>query len=107
MIRVRAMTGDDVAFGLGLRRQAGWNQTVADWQRCLHLEPEGCFVAVLDDAPAGTATTCLFGPVGWVAMVLVDPAFRRRGVGLALMEHALGYLDGRGARTVRLDATPL
>jgi GNAT superfamily N-acetyltransferase len=107
MIRVRAMTDGDLAFGLGLSRQAGWNQTLADWQRCLRLEPDGCFVAELDGAAVGTATTCLFGPVGWVAMVLVDPAVRRRGAGLALMERALAYLDERGARAVRLDATPL
>jgi hypothetical protein len=47
------------------------------------------------------------GRVGWVAMVLVDPAARGRGVGTALMRHALAFLDGRGVRAVRLDATPL
>jgi hypothetical protein len=40
-------------------------------------------------------------------MVLVDAAVRGRGVGTALMRHALAYLDARGVRTVRLDATPL
>jgi Acetyltransferase (GNAT) domain len=40
-------------------------------------------------------------------MVLVDEAVRGRGVGTALMRHALRFLDARGARSVRLDATPL
>ena len=40
-------------------------------------------------------------------MVLVDEAVRGRGVGTALMRHALAFLDGRGVRSVRLDATPL
>ena len=63
-------------------------------------------MAELDGTPVGTVTNCLFGPVGWIAMMLVDEQYRRRGIGTRLMEHALDYLDGSGARTARLDATP-
>jgi GNAT superfamily N-acetyltransferase len=101
------MTTGDVPLGMRLKHQAGWNQTEADWRRFLDLEPEGCFVAELDGAPVGTTTVCIFGPVAWVAMVLVDVAVRGRGVGTALMRHALAVLDGCGVRSVRLDATPL
>jgi ribosomal protein S18 acetylase RimI-like enzyme len=107
MIHVRAMTAADLPLGLRLSGQAGWNQTEADWRRALALEPEGCFVAEWGGAPAGTATTCVLGSVGWVALVLVDPACRRRGVGRALLERTLAFLDGRGISSVRLDATPL
>lgn len=107
MIRIRAMSREDLPFVLRLRGQAGWNQREADLQRYLDLEPGGCFVAELDGQAAGTTTTCVFGPVAWVAMVLVDPALRGRGLGTALMERAMAYLAGRGVRTVRLDATPL
>src|SRR5438270_10324239 len=98
------MTAADVPLGLRLRGQAGWNQTEADWRRFLRLQPDGCFVAELDGAPAGTTAAFVFGPVAWVAMVLVDEAVRGRGVGTALMRHALALLDGRGVRSVRLDA---
>src|SRR5712692_11935001 len=107
MISIRRMTAADIPFGMGLKEQAGWNQTEADWQRCLELEPAGCFVAELDGTPVGTTTTCIFGPVAWVAMVLVEAAFRNRGIGTTLMRYALAFLDERGVRTVRLDATPL
>jgi hypothetical protein len=40
-------------------------------------------------------------------MVLVDAAVRGRGIGKALMNHALRTADELGARTLRLDATPL
>src|SRR5260370_32965108 len=40
-------------------------------------------------------------------MVLVEPSLRGRGVGTALMEHALARLDGLGTDRVPLDATPL
>jgi predicted N-acetyltransferase YhbS len=107
MIRIRPMTFADIPLGMQLKQQAGWNQTEKDWSRFLELEPEGCFVAELDGALAGTATTCTFGPVAWVAMVLVDAALRGQGIGKALMGHALDFLDARGVRSVRLDATPL
>jgi GNAT superfamily N-acetyltransferase len=107
MIRVRPMTAADLPLGLDLSRQAGWNQLPADWQRALELQPDGCFVAEWQGTPVGTTTTCIFGPVAWVAMVLVEESHRGRGIGRALMEHALRFLDDRGVPTVRLDATPL
>jgi GNAT superfamily N-acetyltransferase len=107
MIRFRPMTANDIPLGMRLKQQAGWNQTEADWRRCLDLEPDGCFVAEWNDLPVGTTTTCIFGPVAWVAMVLVEAGMRGRGIGKALMQHALAFLDGVGVRTIRLDATPL
>jgi GNAT superfamily N-acetyltransferase len=107
MIQVRAMSAHDLAFALRLSQQAGWNQTERDWQRSLDLQPDGCFVAEVDAVPAGTTTTCIFGEVAWIAMVLVDEAMRRCGIGMALMRHALAFLDGQDVATVRLDATPL
>src|SRR5262249_45695637 len=107
MIRVRDMTFDDLGLGLRLKQQVGWNQTAADWARFLALQPDGCFVAELDGVAAGTVTTCAFGPVGWVGMMLVEQARRGRGVGRALLTRALAFLEEHGARSVRLDATSL
>jgi GNAT superfamily N-acetyltransferase len=107
LLTIHAMTAADIPLGMRLKQQAGWNQLEADWRRCLDLEPAGCFVAQLDDAPVGTVTTCIFGSVGWIAMMLVDATVRGRGVGRALMEQALAYLEQRQVHCVRLDATPL
>ena len=107
MIAIRVMTVADVPLAMRLKEQALWNQTLADWWRFLALEPQGCFVAHWHGQPAGTAAAFVFGRVGWIAMVLVDRALRGRGIATRLMEHALAYLDNRGVRSVRLDATPL
>jgi predicted N-acetyltransferase YhbS len=107
MIHIRQMTLADIPLGMRLKAQAAWNQLEADWLRFLDLQPDGAFVAELDGTPAGTVTTCSFGPVAWVAMMLVDASLRGRGLGRALMQRALDFLDGAGVRSVRLDATPL
>jgi GNAT superfamily N-acetyltransferase len=107
MLRIRLFTAADQELGLRLSRQAGWNQTAADWRRVFDLEPDGGFVAEWDGTPVGTAMTTRFGDVAWLSMVLVDQSMRRRGVGTALVEHALGELDHRGVLTIRLDATSL
>jgi GNAT superfamily N-acetyltransferase len=105
MISLRSMTAADIPLGLKLARQAGWNQIEADWQRFLAMQPDGCFVGEWDGAPVATTAAFLFGPVAWIAMVLVDVDFRRRGIATALLKHALDFLDSQGVETVRLDAT--
>src|SRR6516162_4176250 len=107
MIHIRPMTAADLPLGLRLSQQAGWNQTTADWRRFLDLQPTGCFIAEWDATPAATLTTCIFGSVAWIAMVLVEESLRRRGLGQALLHHALSFLEQEGARSVRLDATAL
>ncbi|WP_246196764.1 GNAT family N-acetyltransferase [Aquisphaera giovannonii] len=101
------MTIGDLALGRRLVAQAGWNQLEADWRRQMELQPDGGFVAELDGVGVGTVTTCRFGPVAWIAMMLVDEAYRGRGIGRALMVRALESLNANGVRSVRLDATPL
>jgi GNAT superfamily N-acetyltransferase len=101
------MTEADIAFGMYLKTQNGWNQTEADWRRFLTFDPDGCFVAELDGQAAGTVTTITFGTTAWIAMLLVERDLRGRGIGTALMKHAIAHLDACGITRIRLDATPL
>jgi len=105
-MKIRPMTINDLQLGLRLTRQAGWNQTESDWLRFIDLEPTGCFVAEWNESAVGTTTTCVFGQVAWIAMVLVDINARGQGVGTQLLRHCLSYLKQREVKTVRLDATP-
>jgi ribosomal protein S18 acetylase RimI-like enzyme len=104
---VRAMRQSDLPFADSLRALAGWNQTMADWQRFLTMQPEGCFLAEWDGAQAGTATTVVYGSdLAWIGMVLVHPEFRRRGIGRDLLLKCIEYLQARRVRCIKLDATP-
>lgn len=104
-LSIRVMTSCDIPLGMRLKDQAGWNQLPADWRRFLDLEPEGCFVGLWEDRPVATTTTCTFGAVGWIAMVLVDESYRHRGIASALVTRAIDYLETRSVASVRLDAT--
>jgi len=107
MLTIRQLTVADVDFGMRLKNQAKWNQTPADWHRAVALEPEGCFIGRWEGIDVATLTTCVFDDIAWIAMVLTDPQYRGRGIAGGLMRHALDYLDTRGVRSVRLDATEL
>lgn len=106
-ITVRRMQRSDIDAALSLTRPQNWNQTSGDWQRFLSLEPEGCFVAVLEGRIVATTTTERFGSVGWIGMVTTDPDYRGLGIGRKMLSAAIAYLRAAGVRTVKLDATPM
>lgn len=107
-IRLRPLVSTDLPFAHDLSRDAGWNQTRADWERFLRLGDGGCFLAEDEGQPAGTVTTISYGSdLAWIGMVLVHPDFQRRGIGTALLKGAIHHLrERRGISCVRLDATP-
>jgi len=101
------MREQDVAGGLRLNTLSGWNQTAADWQRFLENSPRGCFVMEHDGKVVGTATTiCYENRFAWIGMVLVDPEFRKKGIGTELLKKTIEHLDHAGIPTMKLDATP-
>ena len=112
-MQIRTLTLDDVPAAQRLRELAHWNQTDQDWKNLIAFEPNGCFAAIMDDKIVGTATSTRFEPssgpgsFGWIGMVLVDPEYRRHGIGSTLLKHCIKYLKDCGVETVKLDATPL
>jgi GNAT superfamily N-acetyltransferase len=106
-MNLRLFDHSDIAAGMALKDFAGWNQTVADWERFLRASPMGCFAAELNGKVVGTSTTMVYqGRFAWVGMVLVDPEYRGRGIGTRLLEHAVEHLDELRVPTIKLDATP-
>lgn len=103
--KIRRLTPSDLPFCTALVMQAGWNQLDNDWLRAMALNPEGCFLAESDGVPVATTTTCRFGTIAWIAMVLVDESARNRGIGQLIVGHAVQYLESIGMETIRLDAT--
>ena len=99
------MTAQDVAAGMRLCASAGWNQLEEDWRLFLESAGSGGFVAEKDGRVVGTVAIVRYDRLAWIAMMLVDPAERRAGIGSRLLEQALSTLGDAGC--VGLDATPL
>jgi len=104
---VRPMRPADLPFAEDLVRQAGWNQTPADWQNFLAAAEVEVFVAEGIRGCAGTISIVHFGrQLSWIGMLLVDPSFRKQGIGTLLLDHALSVCKEHGSACVGLDATP-
>lgn len=102
---IRPLGSEDLDHALRLSTIAGWNQQLDDWRMLLRLAPAGAFAAVADARIVGTAIGIDYGGFAWIAMMLVDPAYRGRGVGRRLLDAAMGAVPP--SRPIRLDATSL
>jgi len=63
------------------------------------------FVAEADGKVVGTGVVSLNGPVAWIGTIWVEPAWRRRGVGMALTKTTIETAEAAGCRTLVLVAT--
>jgi GNAT superfamily N-acetyltransferase len=89
---------------LDLSAEAGWNQTADDWKVFLaHGRVTGVFAA--GRRLVATAATLPYARFGYIAMVLVTPAFRHRGIASRLLRDSIATLQAQH-RTAVLDATP-
>jgi len=102
-VSLRDMQPEDIESGLRLCRLAGWNQRAGDWHMLL---TQGLMrVAVRGDTIIGSGGAVQYGTrLAWVAMILVDPAERGRGIATRLVGEILERL--RDVEAVGLDATP-
>jgi ribosomal protein S18 acetylase RimI-like enzyme len=99
------LTQRDVPGALALSAKVGWNQTADDWRLFIaHGRTIGLF-----DADEGLVATAAALPYhngfGYISMVIVEPAWRRRGLARRLMGECIETLRGIG-RAALLDATP-
>ncbi len=105
---IRPLTAGDLDEALRLSTVVGWNQRLDDWRMLLQLAPAGAFAARFDSRDpsiVGTAIGIDYGGFAWIAMMLVDPSCRGRGVGRRLLEAAIDSVPSN--LPIRLDATPL
>jgi GNAT superfamily N-acetyltransferase len=102
---IRQLTAGDLEAAFTLSSTAGWNQRLEDWRMLLTIAPAGSFTATLASRIIGTAIGINYGTFGWIAMMLVDPAYRGRGLGAQLLQAAMDAIPSH--LPIRLDATPL
>lgn len=102
MIHIRIMSEQDFSFATCLTDTKNWGLTGEDFKFMIDLEPSGCFIILDDEERVGMATTITFGEIGWIGNVIVEENYRNRGVGSALVGHAIKYLRERSVKTISL-----
>src|ERR1051325_2135092 len=100
-----ALTQADVPGALALSNKVGWNQTADDWRVFIaHGRTIGLFDA--DEGLVATAAALPYhNAFGYISMVIVEPASRRRGLARRLMGECIDTLRAQ-SRASLLDATP-
>jgi ribosomal protein S18 acetylase RimI-like enzyme len=118
---ITAQTFGPVSIDLNMETRLGpfgegdWSsRKVAAIADDCRLQPDGVFVAEdpASGQPIGYVTTRLndVSRIGWIPNLAVDPAHQGRGVGRAMIEHALDFFRTRGmevAKIETLDQNPI
>ena len=92
-----------LAGALALSQEAGWNQSADDWR--IFFRAGTVFGLREGGVLAATGAILPYDGFGWISMVLTTAAARGRGLGTAILRHAIAALSATG-RVPVLDATP-
>ncbi len=104
---IRPMTSADVDRTADVLVGGGWGDRRTFFRFAIDQPALTPLVAESDDRIAGTGVATVNGPVGWVGMIFVDEALRRRGIGSALTNAVLAVLESAGCASFVLIATAL
>jgi len=101
-VNIRPMVESDFDFAVGLANREHWDYDLVDLQRLLRLFPNGCLMAEHGGARAGWVVVSTYGSLAWIGSLVVQDSLRGRGIGAALLNHAVRYAYELGVRTVGL-----
>ena len=101
---LRPLRTEDLKAAMELSAEAGWNQTVQDWTFLLEDPQHISVAAVSGDRVIGTTVALNYaGQLAWIGMVLVNKAYRGKGVSKLLLQ----YIFENCKAAMKLDATAL
>jgi GNAT superfamily N-acetyltransferase len=108
-MNIRTLEERDIDQAVHLSTQADWNHSLADWRRLVRLWPGQVLVGDIDGRVVASGSLATYpaaqGMLGWIGLVLVDPAFRRRGLGVRIVRAVLDLADRLDVAVLGLDAS--
>ena len=102
---IRPMTPADIDQIVAAFLGDGWGDRRRSLEFATSDPQTQPFVADDDGTVVGTGLVTVNGSAAWIGTVWVDPAWRRRGIGLALTQAAIEAGEAGGGRTLLLVAT--
>ncbi|MCX8151283.1 MAG: GNAT family N-acetyltransferase [Candidatus Bathyarchaeota archaeon] len=106
MFHVEKMQLADLPFAVKLANTMKWGTTMEDFDFNMRLEPEGCWVLFDGQNRVGIATCINYGSAGWFGNLVVSQKYKKMGAGTFLLNHAISYLQNKGATLIGLYAYP-
>jgi ribosomal protein S18 acetylase RimI-like enzyme len=107
-ISIRTLSDADLEAADGILSSAF--QRAESWQPelrlFLRLQPDGVFLASRDGIPAGMVASIIYSDYAYVGLMGIHQDSQRQGLGLALMEHLLAWMEKQKVPLVKLDASP-
>jgi ribosomal protein S18 acetylase RimI-like enzyme len=82
------------------------NDPAKDIRRKLTVQPEMFLLAVVDGVIVGSIMAGYEGHRGWINYLATAPEYRRRGIGVALMQAAERLLNDAGCPKINLQVRP-
>jgi predicted N-acetyltransferase YhbS len=104
MVTVRLWKQTDIDYVEESVEQARWGYARRDVERCWQFEPNGCFLAQINNKPVGHVFSINYGKMGWIGLLIVKEEHRNRGIGTLLTQEAIEHLRKVGVETIRLEA---
>jgi ribosomal protein S18 acetylase RimI-like enzyme len=106
-ISIRILSAADLEAVDGIlssafQRTESWQPELRLFQR---LQPDGIFLASQDGMPAGMVASIIYSNYAHVGLMGIHQDFQRQGLGHALMEHLLGWMEEQKVSLVKLDAS--
>ncbi|NIM21935.1 MAG: GNAT family N-acetyltransferase [Candidatus Latescibacteria bacterium] len=103
-VAVRQLKAADLPFAFRLNLAERWNDQFSDVERMFQFEPDGGFIAEAEGRPVGHVFSISYGGLGWIGLLIVEPKYRRRGIGTLLAVRVKDYLLSRGVQTIKLES---
>ena len=108
-MKIHTLEERDIDRAMHLSMQADWNHAAADWRRLVRLWPGQVLVGEIDDRIVASGSLATYpsshGLLGWIGLILVDPAFRRRGLGVQIVRAVLDLAERLDVAVLGLDAS--
>lgn len=105
-LTIHSARRNDIESIYALFRIEHWNFSQGMIKRLFSYEPNGCFVAQINEKHVGHVFSVSYGKVGWIGGLIVNPERRRKSLGTILMRQAMSYLRDLGVETIKLEAVP-
>ena len=94
----------DLEFTSSLTKTEGWHsETLLELQSFFEHDPEGCFLYEVNGTPVGICIATAYHQSGFIGELIVTKQFRDQGIGRALIQAAILYLQIKQIQAIFLD----